>query len=240
MPKEFFVWDRTYHELASEGFMVVAIDGLGTSNRSREFHHFCYKNLADAGLPDRIAWMKAAAAGEPSMDITRVGIYGGSAGGQNALGALLFHPDFYKAAAADCGCHDNRMDKLWWNEQWMDWPVGPHYAQQSNVTNAGKLQGSLLLTVGALDRNVDPASTMQVADALIKADKEFELLVMPGDGHGVGESSAYARARRAAFFKRALGGPVERVMEISAFKHQKGRPGEPGRPMFWPGASGPG
>ena len=76
------------------------------------------------------------------MDLTRVGIYGGSAGGQNALGALLFHGDFYKAAVADCGCHDNRMDKIWWNEQWMGCPVGPHYAEQSNVDNAHRLRAS--------------------------------------------------------------------------------------------------
>jgi len=80
--------------------------------------------------------MKAAAEKYPYMDITRVGIYGGSAGGQSALRALLAHGDFYKVAVADCGCHDNRMDKIWWNEQWMGWPVGPHYEEQSNVTQA--------------------------------------------------------------------------------------------------------
>ena len=104
----------------------------------------------------------------------RVGIYGTSAGGQNALGALLFHPEFYKVGVAACGCHDNRMDKIWWNEQWMGWPVGPHYAEQSNVTNAHKLQGKLLLIVGEMDHNVDPASTMQVVNALIKAGKDFD------------------------------------------------------------------
>ncbi len=106
--------------LAELGFVVVQIDGMGTNWRSKAFHDVCWKNLADAGFPDRIAWMKAAA-GEVSrtMDLTRVGIYGGSAGGQNALGAVLFHGDFYKAAVADCGCHDNRMDKIWWNEAWM-------------------------------------------------------------------------------------------------------------------------
>ncbi|MGC4003862.1 MAG: prolyl oligopeptidase family serine peptidase [Pirellulales bacterium] len=108
-----------------------------------------------------------------------MGIFGGSAGGQNALGALLTHGDFYKVAVADCGCHDNRMDKIWWNEQWMGWPIGPHYEAQSNVTLAKNLQGKLLLTVGELDDNVDPASTMQVAAALIKADKDFDLLIVP-------------------------------------------------------------
>ena len=111
--------------------------------------------------------MKAAAESRPEMDLSRVGIWGGSAGGQSAMRALIAHGDFYHAAVADCGCHDNRVDKIWWNEAWMGWPVGPHYAEQSNVTNAHRLQGKLLLIVGAMDRNVDPASTMQVVDALI-------------------------------------------------------------------------
>ena len=92
----------------------------------------------------------------------------GSAGGQNALGGLLFHPDFYKAAVSYAGCHDNRMDKIWWNEQWMGWPIGPQYSASSNVDNAYRLQGELLLVVGEMDPNVDPSSTMQVVHRLIK------------------------------------------------------------------------
>ncbi len=191
--------------LAEIGFIVVQIDGMGTNWRSKAFHDVCWQNIGDAGFPDRIAWMKAAAKKYPHMDISRVGIYGGSAGGQNALGALLFHGEFYDAASADCGCHDNRMDKIWWNEAWMGWPVGDHYARSSNVENAHKLQGKLLLMVGEMDRNVDPASTMQVVDALIKADKDFELVVFPGGGHGAG-SSAYGRRRMTDFFVRNLWG----------------------------------
>jgi len=206
VPKAWRPWMIPMHELAVHGFIVVQIDGRGTANRGKEFHDFCYKNLADAGFPDRIAWLKAAAAKRPQIDLGRVGIFGGSAGGQNALGALLFQGDFYKAAAADCGCHDNRMDKIWWNEQWMDWPVGPEYAAQSNVTHAKNLKGALLLTVGELDTNVDPASTYQVVDALIAADKGFEFLPMTGGEHGSGEQR-YAQRRRADFFRRHLGGP---------------------------------
>jgi dipeptidyl aminopeptidase/acylaminoacyl peptidase len=95
------------------------------------------------------------------------------------------------------------MDKIWWNELWMGWPVEAHYEAQSNVTLAHRLRGKLLLTVGELDRNVDPASTMQVVDALIKADKDFEMLAVPGAGHGVGERP-YAKRRRADFFVRHL------------------------------------
>ncbi|OHB62294.1 MAG: hypothetical protein A2168_03070, partial [Planctomycetes bacterium RBG_13_50_24] len=184
VPKSFGLQIREY-SIAELGFIIVQIDGMGTSYRSKAFHDVCWKNLGDSGFPDRIPWMKAAAIKYPYMDITHVGIYGGSAGGQSALRALLAHGDFYKVGVADCGCHDNRMDKIWWNEQWMGWPIGPHYEEQSNVTQAHKLQGKLLLTVGELDKNVDPASTMQVVNALIKADKDFDLLIVPGSGHGV-------------------------------------------------------
>jgi dipeptidyl aminopeptidase/acylaminoacyl peptidase len=152
-----------------------------------------------------MAWIRAAAAKYPEFDISRVGIFGGSAGGQNALAALLHHGDFYKAAAADCGCHDNRMDKIWWNEAWMGWPVGPEYADNSNVTHAGRLTGKLLLTVGELDRNVDPASTMQVVSKLIEADKDFDLIVVPGGGHGVGETPTLQRRRMDFFVRNLLG-----------------------------------
>ena len=194
-------------KLTRRGFIVVQIDGMGTSNRSKKFHDVCFKNLADAGLPDRILWIKAAAEKYPYLDLERVGVYGTSAGGQSALGAMLFHGDFYKAAVSDSACHDNRMDKIWWNEQWMSWPVGPHYAEQSNVTQAHRLKGKLLLMVGELDRNVDPASTMQVVNALIKADKEFELLVVPGGGHGIARTN-YGWKRLEEFFVQHLLGPA--------------------------------
>ncbi len=204
VPKDFSVW-RDTRSLAELGFITVHIDGMGTNWRSKAFHDVAYKNLKDAGFPDRIAWMRAAASERPWMDLDRVGIHGVSAGGQNALGALLFHGDFYKAAVADCGCHDNRMDKIWWNEQWMGWPVDDSYAASSNAVHAANLHGKLLLTVGELDQNVDPASTMQVVDALIKADKDFELIVFPGLGHGT-IGSPYGQRRMRDFFVRSLHG----------------------------------
>lgn len=172
--------------LAELGFIVVHIDGMGTSNRSKAFHDVAYKNLADAGFPDRILWHKAVAAKYPYYDISRVGIFGTSAGGQSSLGGVLFHPDFYKVVVTNSGCHDNRMDKLWWNEQWMGWPVGPQYAASSNVDNAYRLQGKALIIVGELDSNVDPASSLQVVNALVKAHKHFDMLYIPGQNHGVG------------------------------------------------------
>ena len=202
VPKSFRAW-RKPQFLAELGFIVVQIDGMGTNWRSKAFHDVAWKNLGDAGFPDRIAWLRAAAAEDPSMDLSRVGIYGGSAGGQNALRGLLMHPEFYKVGVADCGCHDNRMDKIWWNELWMSWPIGPHYEEQSNVTQAHRLEGKLLLIVGEVDTNVDPASTMQVVDALIKADKDFDLLVMPGVGHGAA-GTPYGTRRQRDFFIRHL------------------------------------
>jgi dipeptidyl aminopeptidase/acylaminoacyl peptidase len=190
--------------LAELGFIVVQMDGMGTGNRSKAFHDVAWKNLGDAGFPDRILWHKAVAAKYPYYDVTRVGVYGTSAGGQNAMGAVLFHPEFYKAAAASSGCHDNRMDKIWWNEQWMGWPLGPEYAASSNMENAAKLQGRLLLIYGEMDTNVDPSSTMQVVNRLILANKDFELVAIPNAGHTSG--GAYGDHKRFDFFVRSLRG----------------------------------
>ena len=190
--------------IAELGFVVVQIDGMGTSNRSKAFHDMAWRNLGDAGFPDRIIWHKAVAAKYPFYDITRVGIYGTSAGGQNAAGGILLHSDFYDVAYANSGCHDNRMDKIWWNEQWMGWPIDKHYEESSNVFHASKLKGQLMLLVPEMDTNVDPASTMQVADALIRAGKTFELVVVPGANHGAGGQFS-TRKRNDWFVKNLLG-----------------------------------
>ncbi|KPM46421.1 hypothetical protein AK830_g127 [Neonectria ditissima] len=201
-PKTFSTLERQ-RRWADQGYIVVQIDGMGTNWRGKKFHDVCYKNIHDSGLPDHIAWLKAAAGSRPWMDLSRVGIFGASAGGQSAVAGLLHHGDFFKAAAADSGCHDNRMDKLWWNELWMGYPVDEAYEQSSNATHAAKLEGALMLIVGELDRNVDPASTLQLVHALNKADKEYELLVVPGGGHGCG-ASGYALRRQERFFQRHL------------------------------------
>ena len=214
-------------QMAEMGFIVVMIDGMGTSNRSKAFHDVAWRDIGDAGFPDRIRWHQAAADKYPWYDASRVGIYGGSAGGQNALGGLLFHPDFYHAAVSYVGCHDNRMDKISWNEAWMGWPVDEHYGESSNVDNAWRLQGEVLLVLGALDTNVDPASTMQVADALIDAGKDFDLLVIPGWGHGAGRTVGpveYAMRRQYDFFVRHLQGePTPRWNGTPATRGAAGR-----------------
>lgn len=187
--------------IAELGFVVVQVDGMGTDNRGKAFHDVAYKNIADGGFPDRILWMKALAQKYPHIDIDKVGVYGTSAGGQNAAAAVLFHPDFYKVAVASCGCHDNRMDKFWWNEQWMG-VMGPHYEAQSNITNAAKLRGQLMLMVGELDRNVPPESTFRFADALIRANREFEMVYLPGLDHTGG--GPYGDRKRMDFFVKHL------------------------------------
>jgi dipeptidyl aminopeptidase/acylaminoacyl peptidase len=204
-PKSFSVLERQ-HALAELGCIVVQADGMGTNYRGKAFHDVAWQNLQDAGFPDRIGWIKEAAATRPWMDLSRVGIYGGSAGGQNAMRALLDHHDFYRAAFADCGCHDNRMDKIWWNEQWLGWPVGEAYRKASNVEDAARLEGALMLCVGELDSNVDPSSTLQVVNALEKADKDFDFLVITNSNHGSAESP-YGTRRRMEFFLRKLLGP---------------------------------
>jgi dipeptidyl aminopeptidase/acylaminoacyl peptidase len=203
VPKSFSAF-RRFSNLTDLGFIVVQVDGMGTANRSKAFHDVCWKNLKDAGFLDRILWHKAVAAKYAHYDITRVGIYGGSAGGQNSAAAVLFHADFYKAAASGCGCHDNRMDKASWNEQWMGYPVGAQYSASSNIDNAPRLRGKLLLVVGEMDTNVPPESTYRLCDALIKAGKDFEFVMVPGAGHGMG--GPYGQRRMQDFFVRHLQG----------------------------------
>ncbi len=208
-PRSFNWWNRTHRELSLLGFYVVQMDGRGTNNRGKEFHQTSWRNLKDGGFPDRIAWMKALAKTEPNLDLGRVGIYGGSAGGQNTAHAMLLHGDFYKAGAADCGCYDNRIDKLWWNEQWLGYPLGPWYDENSCAKHAANLRGRLFLSVGESDTNVDVKCSYDFRDALLAAGKQeqFEFHVVPGANHGAGESNEM-REKRARFFQSALGKPL--------------------------------
>ena len=198
--KSFMSAPPRFARLLELGFIVVTIDGMGTDNRSKSFQDVAWRNLKDAGFPDRILWIQAAAKKYKYMDLNKMGIYGYSAGGQNAMAALLFHPEFYKVGVALCGCHDNRMDKIWWNEQWMGYPVGPWYGESSNVDNAWRLEGKLLLINGEIDDNVDPASTLQVVSELVRHDKDFEQLFLPGYSHNLG--SAWISRRVFEFFYR--------------------------------------
>ncbi|MBM6993856.1 MAG: prolyl oligopeptidase family serine peptidase [Prevotella sp.] len=201
-PKNFISYNWNMTALAELGFIVVQLDAMGTSYRGKRFEEVCYKNLQDAGFPDRELWIKAAAEKYPYMDAGNVGIFGASAGGQESTTAVLLHGDFYKAAYSSCGCHDNRMDKIWWNEQWMGWPIDSSYVRSSNVYNAPKLERPLMLVVGEMDDNVDPSSTMQVVNALVKAGKDFDLVVLPGVHHTMGET--FGEHKRYDFFVKNL------------------------------------
>jgi dipeptidyl aminopeptidase/acylaminoacyl peptidase len=234
VPKTFGTTPRD-QALLDLGFITVKIDAMGSFGGSKAYHDVCWHDLKDGGFPDRIAWMKAAAAKYPYMDIDRVGIFGGSAGGQNAAAAVLFHPEFYKVAVANCGCHDNRMDKATWNEQWMGYPVGPWYGENSNIDNAYRLTGRLQLVVGEQDNNVPPESTFRFADALIQAGKDFELVVVPNAGHGAG--SPVTQMKLQNFFVRYLQGiePPNRNLQPAGPGARAGRGRNPQPTQELPG-----
>ena len=187
---------------AEIGFIVVQIDGMGTNYRSKAFHDVAWQNLKDAGFPDRILWHKAVAAKYPVVrhHARRPLRHVGRRPELARRAALL--PGLLQGRVSAAGCHDNRMDKIWWNEQWMGWPIGEQYAASSNVDNAYRLQGKVLLVVGEMDHNVDPSSTMQVVNQLIKHNKDFDLLVVPGMDHGSG--GAFGEHKRYDFFTRNL------------------------------------
>jgi dipeptidyl aminopeptidase/acylaminoacyl peptidase len=190
--------------VAELGFIVVMIDGRGTAGRSREFHRFSYHNLGGS-FADHVEMIKQMAARFPYMDATRVGIYGNSAGGYGATHAMLVFPDFYKVGVASSGDHDARLDKTWWNELYQGYPVQDDYAKQSNVTMAGQLKGHLLLEHGDVDDNVHPVETMRMVDALIKANKNFDMLLVPNMYHGEGGNLYLVRRRWDYFVQNLLG-----------------------------------
>lgn len=194
--------------LAELGFIVMAMDGRGSSGRSKEFHNFSYKNLG-GGLEDHIHAMQQLAEKYPWIDSTRVGIFGHSAGGYDAGRALLKYPDFYKVAVASSADHDHRMEKAWWPEMYMGWPVDSAYHLQSNITNAAKLKGKLLLVHGGIDENVNPSATFKLAEALVKADKQFDMLIFPSQRHGYqGWHSKYFTKMRWNYFVEHLLGEL--------------------------------
>jgi dipeptidyl aminopeptidase/acylaminoacyl peptidase len=190
--------------MAQLGFVVITIDGLGTAKRSKAFHDVSWANLGDIGAPDHIAAINQLAERFPYIDVERVGIYGHSAGGYDAAHALLIHPEFYKVAVSSAGNHDHRMAKIWWPEVYMG-PFGDHYEEQSNLTLAKNLEGKLLLVHGDMDNNVNPASTIRLVDELIKANKDFDLLLLPNVDHGMGDHAYFIRKRWDYFVRHLLG-----------------------------------
>jgi len=190
--------------IAELGFIVITVDGLGTAFRSKAFHDYSYKNLGDIGCEDHVKAIKELAAKYRYMDTTRVGIYGTSAGGYDAVRAMILRPDFYKVAVSAAGNHDHRIAKAWLPELYMGFPAGKHYDEQSNILNANKIKGKLLLVHGNMDNNVNPSGTLRLADELIKANKDFEFFITPGDDHSELYDNKYFIRRRWDFFVRHL------------------------------------
>lgn len=194
---------RNDNAMAQLGVIAVTIDGRGTWGRSRAFQQPSYRNLHAVGLDDHIAGIRAIAARNPWMDANRVGVYGFSAGGYDVMRAMTERPEFYKVGVSASGNHDNRLDKASWNEQWMGGDLGPHYDANSNMSWASKLTGKLFLAHGELDENVPPAATLRLADALIKANKDFDFLIVPNADHFL-DTVPYFQRRRWDFFVREL------------------------------------
>jgi dipeptidyl-peptidase-4 len=195
--------------LAELGFVVVAIDGMGTPYRSKAFHDGYAKDIGDNTLPDQVAGMKQLAARYPWIDLSRVGIWGHSGGG-NATGTAMFrYADFFKVGIAESGNHDNRNYEDDWAEKWQGLLVADkngksNYDDQANQNHASGLKGHLLLIHGLMDDNVPPQSTLLVVDALIKANKDFDLLLLPNARHGYGEYSLYVMRKRWDYFVEHL------------------------------------
>ncbi|MFM9909840.1 MAG: prolyl oligopeptidase family serine peptidase [Chitinophagaceae bacterium] len=205
---------RSNQALAELGFIVVTVDGLGSAGRSKAFHNFSYKNMGK-NLTDHMLAIKELGKKYSWIDIDRVGIFGHSAGGYDAGHALLEFPDFYKVGVASSADHDFRMEKDWWPEMYMGWPVDSTYHEVSNITMAGNLKGKLLITHGGIDENVNPSATFKLAEALIKADKQFDMLIFPSEHHGyTGKANDYFLKRRWNYFIQYLLG-AEPIWDFS-------------------------
>ncbi|WP_204344106.1 S9 family peptidase [Psychroserpens algicola] len=192
--------------LAELGFIVVQIDGLGTSGRSKEFREHSYKNMGN-NLEDHVLAITYLGKKFSWIDTNRVGVFGHSAGGYDTGRAMLAFPDFYKVGVASSADHDFRMEKAWWPEMYQGWPVDDSYEAVSNITNAKNLKGKLLLVHGGLDDNVNPSATFKLAEALVKADKEFDLLILPSQRHG------YRDQHRKYFIKKRWNYFVEHLRD---------------------------
>ena len=193
--------------LADLGFVVVEIDGMGTPWRSKKFHEAYYGNMGDNTLPDQVAGMKQLAQKYPYIDLDRAGIYGHSGGGYATADAMFRYPDFFKVGISESGNHDNREYEDDWAEKWMPLLTKDTTAawnDQANQNHAQNLKGHLLLAHGTLDNNVPPYNTLLVVDALIKANKDFDLLLLPNQRHGYGTMSNYMTRRRWDYFVRYL------------------------------------
>ena len=196
--------------IAELGFIVVQIDGMGTPWRSRTFHEAYYGDMGDNTLPDQVAAMKELASRFPWIDLERAGIYGHSGGGFATAGAMFRYPDFFKVGVSQAGNHDNRIYEDDWAEKWQGLLVKKadgtsNYDDQANQMHAKNLKGKLLLAHGTMDTNVPVYSTLLVVDELIKANKDFDLILFPNRGHGFGGEPYMVRRRWDYFVKHLMG-----------------------------------
>jgi dipeptidyl aminopeptidase/acylaminoacyl peptidase len=209
--RSFSAAHKDMQSLAELGFIVVCIDGMGTPYRSKSFHNALFGDMADNTIPDQVAGMKQLAAQYPWIDIDRAGIYGHSGGGAATAAAMFHFPDFFKVGISESGNHDNRVYEDDWAEKWIGLlkknPDGTsNYDTQANQNSAKNLKGHLFLMHGTMDDNVPPNNTLLVVDALIKANKDFDLLMIPNAHHGYDSANPYVTRRRWDYFVRYLAG----------------------------------
>jgi len=218
----FYVAKRDFQALAELGFVVVSVDAMGTPGRSKSFHDAYYGNIGDNGLPDNISTIEQLSKRYKSMDTDRVGIWGHSGGGFASTAALLRYPDFYDVAVSSSGNHDNRNYEADWGEKWhglltpsdldtqdskSDFDIlQTNYDIQANQLFVDNLKGKLLIAHGMLDDNVPPSNTMIVVDALIKSNKDFDLILFPNKRHGYGDMNNYMMRRKWDYFVKHLKG----------------------------------
>lgn len=208
-PRSFLSARGDKQALAELGFIVVEVDAMGTPGRSKSFHDAYYGNMGDNGIPDQITTIRQLAARNPWMDLDRVGIWGHSGGGYASTGAILRYPDFYKVAVSGAGNHDNRNYEDDWGEKWQglltEHPDGTtNYDNQSNIPLAKDLKGKLLLAHGLMDDNVPASNTLLMVEALVAANKDFDLVVFPNEAHGFGQGRRYWMRRRWDYFVEHL------------------------------------
>jgi dipeptidyl aminopeptidase/acylaminoacyl peptidase len=214
--------------LAELGFVVVQIDGMCNPLRSKAFHDSCYGDMADNTLQDQIAGIKQLAAKYPYIDIDRVGIWGHSGGGFATAAAMFRYPEFFKVGISESGNHDNRNYEDDWGERYIGLLSGDNYEKQANQTYAKNLKGHLLLAHGTMDDNVPPNNTLLVVDALIKANKDFDLIMIPNARHGYGSASSYMMRRRWDYFVRyLLGGEPPKEYELKTRQDPRLSPARP-------------
>lgn len=219
--------------LAELGFTVIEVDGMGTTLRSKQFHDVSYANMGDNTLPDQVAAVHQLVQQYPWIDADRVGIYGHSGGGNATAEAMFRYPDVFKVGIAESGNHDNREYEDDWGERYQGLLVTKpdgitNYDDQANQNLAKNLKGHLLLAHGTIDNNVPPYSTLLVVDALIKANKDFDLLLLPNRPHGYGPMANYMTRRRWDYFVRwLLNTEPPREFEIHTPPQQLGNPGGP-------------